>query len=194
MPTAGATLACEPPPAGWVQYTVRQGDSLYALSRRFGTTVEALQRANCLAGARIYAGQRLWTPPGTAPATPTGAPTTAPTTALPQIDPTQAVIIDPCSNPLAHISAPGYGAQVGGIFWLYGAANIPNFMRYEIDVRRDGSATWMHLGSDRTPVEAGELAQVDPARFGSGAFWIRLTVVDKTYNYPPRCTILVYFP
>lgn len=195
-PTPTATLTsiptaatCAPPPAGWVEYIVQQGDNLYSLSRRYQTSVDALQNANCLAGTRIFAGQRLWMPDSNV-ATQAG-PTEAP---LP-LDPTQAVITDPCSNPLAHISSPSYGAQIDGTFWVYGVANIPNFMRYEIDVRRDGDATWMHLGSDRTPVkEEDQLAQIDPSMFGSGAFWIRLTVVDKTYNHPPRCRVLVYFP
>ena len=41
------------------RYRVRRGDSLYALARRFKTSVRALRLANNLSGSRIYAGQLL---------------------------------------------------------------------------------------------------------------------------------------
>ena len=41
------------------RYRVRHGDSLYALARRFKTSVRALRLANNLSGSRIYAGQLL---------------------------------------------------------------------------------------------------------------------------------------
>ncbi len=190
--TAAPTVTTCAPPSGWVQgYTVRSGDTLYTVGLRYGVTGDALRVANCLVGDRILAGQLLWVP-AQAPVD-TSTPTAQPTLP-PPIDPTQAVIADPCSNPLANIASPRYGTRVDGPFWLTGTADIPNFLRYEIDVRRDGNSTWMHLGSDRTRVADGQLARVNPARFGSGAFWVRLTVVDNTYNYPPRCVVLIYFP
>ena len=41
------------------RYRVRRGDSLYAIARRFKTSVRALRLANNLSGSRIYAGQSL---------------------------------------------------------------------------------------------------------------------------------------
>lgn len=41
------------------RYRVRHGDSLYAIARRFKTSVRALRLANNLSGSRIYAGQLL---------------------------------------------------------------------------------------------------------------------------------------
>jgi hypothetical protein len=180
---------------------IQRGDTLYGISRRFGVSVDALRNANCLTGDRIFTGRLLWVP-GAAPApeaspppadtpTPGGQPTQP---GQPEVNPTTAVAADPCSNPSARITSPRYGEQVSDLFWLEGTADIPNFLRYEIDVRRDGTDTWMHLGSDRTRVVDGQLAQVQTSRFGSGAFWVRLTVVDQTYNYPPRCAILLNFP
>lgn len=43
-------------------YTVRAGDSLWAIARTHGTTVERLRAANQLAGNRIYVGQVLDVP------------------------------------------------------------------------------------------------------------------------------------
>lgn len=57
-----------PPPSGppgTVAYTVRQGDTLQIIARRYGTTWEAIAAANGLANANnIYAGQRLVIPLG----------------------------------------------------------------------------------------------------------------------------------
>lgn len=45
-----------------VRYTVKSGDSLYAIARRHNTTVAALQRANGISGSLIHPGQRLVIP------------------------------------------------------------------------------------------------------------------------------------
>ena len=68
IPVAGP----QPQPVpGDTVYTVRYGDTLWAIARRFGTTVRAIMAANNLPSTRIYAGQRLEIPgqdpvPGTA--------------------------------------------------------------------------------------------------------------------------------
>lgn len=85
------------PPFGWILYTVQPGQTLFGLSLEFGVSVYQLQRANCLSGTFIYAGQPLYVPnlptrtatrpantptqPITPPATSTTPPTTTPTTA-----------------------------------------------------------------------------------------------------------------
>jgi LysM repeat protein len=63
---AGAPLAPAPAsaiaaPADGV-YVVQPGDTLFSLARRFDTTVAALQAANSLTSAAIYAGQTLRLP------------------------------------------------------------------------------------------------------------------------------------
>lgn len=44
--------------SGWV-YTVKSGDTLYLLAKRYGTTVDSLKRANNLSGNYLWVGQRL---------------------------------------------------------------------------------------------------------------------------------------
>ncbi len=44
------------------QYAVQQGDTLFSLARRFGVTVEDIQRTNQLADDNIYVGQQLLIP------------------------------------------------------------------------------------------------------------------------------------
>jgi membrane-bound lytic murein transglycosylase D len=47
-------------------YTVRKGDTLYDIARRFGTSPSALRRANGLSSSRIYPGDILRIPPSQA--------------------------------------------------------------------------------------------------------------------------------
>jgi hypothetical protein len=46
------------------RYSVRDGDTLWEIARRHGTTVLRLRRANRLSGKTIVAGQSLWIPSG----------------------------------------------------------------------------------------------------------------------------------
>jgi LysM repeat protein len=86
-PPTPPPVACGPP-AGWVFYTVRPGDTLFGLSLNFGVSVYQLQLANCLVGTnKILAGQRLFVPfaPTQIPSptsTPTATATPAPTFTL----------------------------------------------------------------------------------------------------------------
>lgn len=50
-------------PAGWIQYSVQPGDTLYKISQLYRTTVSQLQNANCLgSSSTIFVGQKLWAP------------------------------------------------------------------------------------------------------------------------------------
>ncbi len=45
-----------------VYHTVRKGDTLYGLAKRYGTTVGKIQSANGISGSLIRLGQRLKIP------------------------------------------------------------------------------------------------------------------------------------
>jgi LysM repeat protein len=49
-------------PSGWVAYLIQRGDTLFSIAMRVGTTVSALQQANCLTSDKILAGASLWVP------------------------------------------------------------------------------------------------------------------------------------
>ncbi|HEY88504.1 MAG TPA: LysM peptidoglycan-binding domain-containing protein [Thermoflexia bacterium] len=85
----GAVFTPTPPPARcgpplyWRVAYVSQGDTLYRLAVRYGTTVAEIRWANCLSGNSIYPGQPLYlpaqmviTPTWTPPPTPTLMPPT----------------------------------------------------------------------------------------------------------------------
>ncbi len=51
------------PPAGWLPYRVRAGDTLYNLAWRAGTSPLLIQQANCLVGETLTVGRILYLPP-----------------------------------------------------------------------------------------------------------------------------------
>ncbi|MGC9348532.1 MAG: LysM peptidoglycan-binding domain-containing protein [Anaerolineae bacterium] len=66
------------PPQHWQQVVVQPGETLSTLAVRYGTTVRALQLANCLEGTLIQAGSLLYVPPVMV-VPPTSPPTLTPT-------------------------------------------------------------------------------------------------------------------
>jgi LysM repeat protein len=52
------------PPVGWIQYTVRPGNTMYSLSQAYGTSISQLQLANCMSSNQynLAAGQVIWVP------------------------------------------------------------------------------------------------------------------------------------
>lgn len=64
-PTVPPTVApthCGPP-SGWRPVTVQRGDTLFGLALRYGVSVDEIANANCLSGAGLVAGARLYLPP-----------------------------------------------------------------------------------------------------------------------------------
>lgn len=52
-----------PQPVGWVAYVVETGDSLGALAEATGSTVAALEAANCMTNAdTLFVGETIWLP------------------------------------------------------------------------------------------------------------------------------------
>ncbi|MDH7474934.1 MAG: LysM peptidoglycan-binding domain-containing protein [Anaerolineae bacterium] len=104
---------CLGPPPSWQIYVVQQGDTLYSLARRFGTTITAIIQANCLRSYTIYVGQQLYLPPlpptftPTATGTPTETPTPTPSltvTATVTLTPTPTEVETPTPTPTAVIT------------------------------------------------------------------------------------------
>jgi LysM repeat protein len=99
------------PPSGGGAYTVRAGDTLWGISRRFGTTVQAIKSANGLVSDLIRVGQVL-TVPGA-----TGGPPVQPTQAPPPGQP----------QPQPPPPSSGGSFELGG---QVAAFSRPDLMRY----------------------------------------------------------------
>lgn len=59
IPDNGNTETEEPPTEIGVFYTIQKGDTLFSISKRYGTTVEGIKRLNNLTSNTISIGQRL---------------------------------------------------------------------------------------------------------------------------------------
>ena len=63
LPSTPLPTHCPPPPANWVLYLVRPGDTLYHLSAVFGVSVQQLQAANCMGrSVNLVAGKYIYVP------------------------------------------------------------------------------------------------------------------------------------
>ncbi|MCP4428170.1 MAG: LysM peptidoglycan-binding domain-containing protein [Chloroflexi bacterium] len=102
------------PPSWWVRYTVQKGDTMYSLAISRGTTVYAIQNANCFFGEKLLWGRQIYLPPlpptvtftPTVPPPPTNTPvpTTVPTT-VPTAVPTAVPTLTPPPAPTSTPSA-----------------------------------------------------------------------------------------
>ncbi len=85
-------------------YTVKSGDTLHRIAKRFGTTVKGIESANGLSTTRIKVGQKLKIP-GHAEATASAAPVEQPAPQAPAPVASQPVI--PAPAPAPATGAPG---------------------------------------------------------------------------------------
>jgi hypothetical protein len=94
-----------------------------------------------------------------------------------------------------NITWPEVNAHVGGVVEVRGTANIENFWYYKIEFAAGANPSdWYWIGPDggKNPVEGGVLLTWDTAGLSPGEYSLRLTVVDKTGNYPPPCQVPLY--
>ncbi|MBN1205018.1 MAG: LysM peptidoglycan-binding domain-containing protein [Myxococcaceae bacterium] len=90
-----------PSPGSQTTYTVQPGDTLSAIARRFGTSVQAIAQANGITNPdRISIGQRLTIPGGGAPAPQPGP--------GPSPSPSPVVVGDPASYFMSQVVHPQY--------------------------------------------------------------------------------------
>lgn len=75
-----------------------------------------------------------------------------------------------------------------------GTANIENFDYYKFEFKREGvEDEWHWVESFEIPVEEGLLGTWNVSDLPPGTYILRLTVVDRTGNYPfTPCEVRVY--
>lgn len=130
-------------------YTVRSGDSLSVIARRYGTTVAAIRAANNLAGDRIDVGQELRLPAGAAPSGDSGAATAA----TPSGEATTHVVL---SGETIGAIARRYGVSAADILELNGIRD-PRRLRAGDTIRIPGR------GGVSRPAPAPAPAYAEPA-------------------------------
>lgn len=126
------------------------------------------------------------------PTRPAGVVPTIPPFISPLPSPTQPPPASACPNPEARITSPGMGAKVEGRVEIWGTADIEDFRDYKVEFAAgDSPSEWAYLGGGREPVSDGLLLVWDVSGLPAGSYTLRLTVVDRTGNYPQPCDLQV---
>jgi len=194
-----------PPPSGFY-YTVRPGDILSSIARRFGTTYQAIAIANSLLNPNcIFVGQKLVIP-GYAPApiVPTYAPPHIVPPAVPTVIPKPTYVVYPIIVPTPQVAVcdprvsilyPTVNAKLDcwGTTFIKGTASIDNFWFYKLEFGcGDWPTEWSVIGElHYEPVVRGILGYWNTGALPEGVYTLRLVVVDKTGNYPEPCEVRV---
>jgi hypothetical protein len=160
---------------------VRQGDTLFSIAQSVGSSLGALQVANCIADPdNIFAGQIILVP------------REPDLTAFPPGQSDGNLSSEGCTDPNSVITNLQPGQTASGIFPLMGTASLPDFSYYKIEVRPDFASVYNFYTRSETPITNGQLAQIDQRAFGTGLHWIKLTVIGGSAGATP-CAIPVYF-
>jgi hypothetical protein len=174
-----------PLPAGWTTYVAQKSDTLYAVSRSVGSSIEVLRAANCLEEEEaIIGGFSVYVP--RSPAIPVE-------TGVPFVPTERALELVGCTTPGVRIIAPLAGQDVGGVFNLVGAAAIPTSGFYRIDIRPNSTDTFNAYSRSNESVIGGVLTVINSDLFDNGLHWIRLTVYDQNGRSAESCAIPVIF-
>ncbi len=162
---------------------MQPGDTLFRLALRWGLRTAELAEANCLDDPdAITVGQILYAPPGS-DITPRATSAAAGGARYARFN---------CDDPSATISDPRPGAVLRGTVGIYGTATHPNFQFYRLQISgNEQPENFATLGVFHRQVVEGQLGTLNTAAFVPGDYWLRLTVVDNTANYPPECTVRV---
>lgn len=95
------------------------------------------------------------------------------------------------------VSCPTSGVQIENIiaarpFWwnVYGTAAIPNLWYWKAELSPDGEH-WTMLYQSGSPVAGGLLLEFHTRTVLPGVYFLRLTAVDRTGNFPEPCTVKV---
>lgn len=96
-----------------------------------------------------------------------------------------------CPDPRSIILRPGNNERVSGNISMVGTATHESFQYYKVEYAPAGSNTFSYLAGDQNPVVNGFLASINTGALGTGAWTLRLVVVDQTGNFPEPCQITI---
>ncbi len=182
---AGALYNCLPP-IGWMPRQVRAGESLFSIAYDAGSSVGEVLAASCLEyDLELAPGDIIFVPFTARP------PDVTPTPISPVAPPPPPAL--GCDDPGAQITGPARGARVSGTFELVGTANMVNYAYHLIEVRPNALPDFDFYARMESPVALGTVAQINTRLYGPGAYWVRLTVVDRAGNALSPCVIPLIF-
>lgn len=116
------------------------------------------------------------------------------TSTPPPPPPTAAPPPPACPNPAVRITSPGVDAHLSGVVQVVGTAAIPNFRYYKVEYAAgDPPQSWHVLGDVRSQqVNGGVLLTFNSAILSAGVYYLQLTVVDQTGQFPAPCAVRVF--
>lgn len=134
------------------------------------------------------------------PTVPTATPRPTP---IPQPTPTAPVTVvtsqspaaprSVCADPNTRITSPGMNAVVSGSLAISGTANHARFQFYKVEYGMGENPVSWHVIHDvhRAPVVNGLLEELNTSTLPNGVYWLQLTVVDQSGNFPPPCRVRI---
>ena len=177
-------------PDGWSPYVVVPGDTLNLVAARFGSSWIDLRNGNCIRNPDLLPyGTTIYVPNGGGGSSP--APVQNPNPPAPA--PAANLYAFGCTDPSTVITSPYAGQTLSGAFQVMGTAFLENMNYFKLEIRPNFSDTYNYIGASNTGIVNGQIARLRTSTFGPGLYYLRLTVVDNTGNFPTQCTIPVIF-
>jgi len=137
-------------------------------------------------------------PPTPTEAPPTPTPTPTPTRRIVRVTPPPPPTDTPpppppCPDPNTCIVSPTMNEKISGHVVIRGTANHGRFQFYKIEYGIGENPTAWHSINEivKTPVINGPLMEFDSRALPNGVYWLKLTVVDITGNFPPPYQVRV---
>ncbi len=147
---------------------MRRGDTFLTIAQKAGTTIEALQAANCVANINnIFVGQILYVPDQT---------NTSGNTSYK---------LEGCTDAGTQITNLTVGQLVSGIVSVEGKATVDSFAFYKLEIRPDSGKVYTLYNSYIQPVTQGVLGEIDTRIFSPGIYWLKLTVITQDNQATP---------
>ncbi len=91
-----------------------------------------------------------------------------------------------CPRPEACIAYPQQNDHLSGVVAFQGTATRDRFLYYKFEFKPESNPNYAFLVRFEAPVTNGVLMDWDTRTVPSGAYWLRLIVVDNTGNYWPE--------
>lgn len=98
-----------------------------------------------------------------------------------------------CPDPNMRITMPRMNAVISGRVAIHGTAKHEAFQFYKLEYGRgEKPASWHGINDiHKTPVTNGVLEEFDTTALPNGVYWLQLTVVDQSGNFPAPCQVRV---
>jgi hypothetical protein len=98
-----------------------------------------------------------------------------------------------CSDANGRIVSPGANATLAGRVGILGTATHDRFQFFKVEYSQgERPGVWNGVNNiHRVPVINGVLEEFDTTALPNGVYWLQLTVVDQSGNFPPPCRVRI---